>query len=108
MCTKESAENKLNIILTKEEMNRVTMSIRDGIFKITINVHKMTRQGAKRIIKNIIAVIREMFILLVIHGYNNGTAIKDMLRTDFLSMRIEKIEGEKYNQGRTKIEVCAA
>ena len=46
------------------------------------------------------------FKLDVIHGYNGGTAIKDMLRTKEISPRIISISSPEYNPGESILEVA--
>ena len=40
--------------------------------------------------------------IVVIHGYNNGTAIKDMIRNELKSKRIATINADT-NPGKTRI-----
>ena len=70
-------DDRLKMILTQEEINRlkITESNSEHI-KIIADVHGMKCYEARRFINNIINIVRIAFQLVIIHGYNHGTAIK--------------------------------
>lgn len=96
--------SKYNIILTKEELKRITVN-KDVIM---VDVHGMKVKEAKHLLKNLIALEQNAFTLDVIHGYNGGNAIKNMLQRDFLSNRITNMENMLYNEGETLLSIKAA
>ena len=55
---------------------------------IKVDLHGMCRESAQKALSNIIAIIRSPFILDVIHGYNGGTVIKQMIHEDLKSPKI--------------------
>lgn len=67
--------DKLKLILTEEEMNRFFG--RNG--RYYIDVHRLKVIEAKKLIKKIGALVIIGEKLTVIHGYNRGAAIKEML-----------------------------
>ena len=90
---------KLSMIFTKEDMERVHASVgQNGEEIIFADVHGFHAGRARRFLKNIIAMMRKAFELVVIHGFNNGTVLKDMIREDFKSLQIET---DECNEGRT-------
>ncbi|MCR5734235.1 MAG: Smr/MutS family protein [Lachnospiraceae bacterium] len=95
---------KLGLILTKDEMNRIKV---DGE-NISVDLHAMKVKEAKKLIMNIIALNREEFTMEVIHGYNHGTAIKNMVHTDIDNSRIISKKGLAYNLGQTELTIAAA
>ena len=96
-------EFRLSLILTKEDMKRLKIKERDGVKEITIDLHRMSCSQAKRFINNIINLVRESCRLILIHGYNHGTALKDMIRSDIENSHIEAIMADAHNLGRTDI-----
>ena len=72
---------------------------------ICYDVHGLSKAKAKKNIKNIIAVIPDEFVLNIIHGYNHGTKIKEMLYCNQLSERITKRESLVYNPGSTFLSI---
>jgi len=100
--------NKLKIILTNEEISRLTISeIDETKIRITADVHGMKCSQARRFINNIINTVRVAFQLIIIHGYNHGTAIKDMLAENFSNTHITEQHLDPYNKGVTHMLIAA-
>ena len=100
-------DTKLRIILTQEEMNRITSRIKDGKPEMTVDLHKLTVKQARRLLGNIIAVGDSGADIKAIHGYNHGTAIKSMILNDLHSPRILTKETDINNPGLTDIRLAA-
>lgn len=67
---------KLQMIFTKNEISRLSIKEKPGEkVQIIVDVHGIKCSQARRFINNIINSIRESFKLIIIHGYNHGTAI---------------------------------
>lgn len=76
--------NRLRMVFTNEEISRLTISeINECRIRIVADVHGMKCSQARRFINNIINTVRVAFQLIIIHGCNHGTAIKDMLAENF-------------------------
>lgn len=78
------------------------------VMVVRIDMHGMNRDEAYRTITGILNANKGKFIIDVIHGYNHGTVLKNMIQNDLRHRRITKKENCFYNQGETMIEVCAA
>lgn len=101
-------KEKIRLIFTSDEMSRLEIIEKKGIIiRIIVDVHGMRCYQARRFINNIINVARTTFQLVIIHGYNHGTAIKDMLAQKFRNSRIEKQHIDPYNQGVTCMFIAA-
>ncbi len=99
---------RLSIIFSKSDMERIHTAVAiNGEEIIVADVHGMTGTSAKHFIKNIIALIKDEFLFTVVHGFNNGTVIRDMLRNDFQDNRVSSIRADDYNEGRTILSVNA-
>lgn len=97
-----------NLIFTKEELNRITVTQNQfNELEIVVDVHGMKCSYAKRFINNLINVTRRAFTLTIIHGYNHGTAIKDMLHNEFSNPHILQNIPDKRNQGLTHFVLAA-
>ena len=95
---------RLGMIFTTDEIERISIYEESEMgLKVTVNVHGMKCSQAKRFINNIINVIRRAFKLKIIHGYNHGTAIKDMLAESFYNIHIVNQYLDPYNKGVTYI-----
>ena len=79
-----------------------------GATKIRADLHKLSTSNAKRFVKNIIAVSRDELDVELIHGFNHGTAIKEMLMNDFDNPRVTKKSSRPDNPGLTDIHVRPA
>lgn len=99
---------KLNMIFTSDEMARLNVNnSMDGSIQIIVDVHGMKCCQVRRFINNIINIVRETFRLIIIHGYNHGTAIKEMLNQNFSNPHIRKQYNDLYNQGITHMLIVA-
>ena len=98
---------KLQMIFTSNEINRLSIKETPGMkLQITVDVHGMKCSQARRFINNIINTIRESFKLIIIHGYNHGTAIKEMLAENFYNSHIAEQYIDPYNQGVTHMLIA--
>lgn len=93
---------RLGMIFSQDDINRITVKDEaERKLQVTVDVHGMKCSQAKRFINNIINTIREAFKLVIIHGYNHGTAIKDMLADNFSNSHIVEQYPDPYNKGVT-------
>lgn len=100
--------SKLKLIFTEPELNRLTIQEKNnGKTRITADVHGMKCFEARRFINNIINIVHAAFQLIIIHGYNHGTAIKDMLSHNFQNNHIYKQFPDPYNKGVTHMFIVA-
>ena len=100
--------NRLKMIFTQEEIDRLSITeIDENQVRIIADVHGMKCSQARRFINNIINAVRVAFQLIIIHGYNHGTAIKDMLSEDFSNSHIMEQHVDLYNQGVTHMLIAA-
>ncbi|MFQ7308048.1 MAG: hypothetical protein ACLROY_05440 [Mediterraneibacter sp.] len=99
---------RLKMVLTQEELARINISeMGSRKIQITANVHGMKCYEARRFINNIINIVRTAFQLVIIHGYNHGTAIKEMLAQNFTNSHIYEQFPDPCNQGVTHMLIAA-
>lgn len=99
---KETIIARLKMIFSEDDIERITVKNEvEKMLQVIVDVHGMKCRQAKRFINNIINVIRETFKLVVIHGYNHGTAIKDMLADNFSNPHIVEQYPDIQNKGVT-------
>ena len=100
--------SRLKMILTEAELSRLSINEKhNGKLKITADVHGMKCREARKFINNIINIIHSTFQLIIIHGYNHGTAIKEMLANNFNNDHIYEQFPDPYNQGITHMLIAA-
>jgi DNA-nicking Smr family endonuclease len=73
---------------------------------ISVDLHGMCKESAQRSLKNIIAIIRSPFILDVIHGYNGGTVIKELICNELHSPKIKGHSSPNWNPGETFLHIA--
>lgn len=73
---------------------------------ITVDLHGLSVLEARRLLNNIIAMIRRPFLLEIIHGYHHGTAIRDMIYTDFDNPKVISRHINMANPGITFAEIA--
>ncbi|MBS6261718.1 MAG: hypothetical protein KH549_00975 [Clostridium sp.] len=99
---------RLKMALTQEELARINISeMGSRKIQITANVHGMKCYESRRFINNIINIVRTAFQLVIIHGYNHGTAIKEMLAQNFTNSHIYEQFPDPCNQGVTHMLIAA-
>lgn len=98
---------RLKILFSEEEIGRISVTESIGApMSIVVDVHGMKTHEAKRFISNLINMVRMDFNLIVIHGYNHGTAIKNMLGTNFSNPHVKDQHADWKNPGRTHMHVA--
>ena len=97
-------ENRLRIVMTKDEMERLSFNER----LITVDLHGLTPAAAERLIRNLMALDREGYDICAIHGFNHGTALKRMILDLLQAPRLAGKEPVKGNPGRTLLRMQAA
>lgn len=100
--------NRLQIILSKEELRRITFSdlLSDTIY-VCIDLHGLTHRQAKRLVKNLICISSEKLIINVIHGYNHGTVLKEMILNTTFSGKVINRYCPTWNPGQTFLTIAA-
>ena len=99
-------KERLQIVFSKEEISRITLISNADELRIVADVHGMKCYQARRFINNIINLIRTSFKLIIIHGYNHGTAIKDMLSDNFTNAHVFLKCTDPCNQGITCMQIA--
>ena len=96
----------LSMIFTADEIHRLTITeYKNKRARIIADVHGMKCSQVRRFINNIINSVRTAFQLMIIHGYNHGTAIKEMLADNFNNSNIIEKYQDAFNYGITHILV---
>jgi len=80
-----------------------------GKVTVTADLHMMTKHEARQFIKNVIALLYMLpeFSLDLIHGYNGGTSLKEMIYCEELSPRIKEIHSPCWNPGESILEIAS-
>ena len=111
----EATKQRLGLIMTQEDLERLTfldfgekgeeMGLKT---EVLADVHGMTKKDATRFLRNLVRVTRDTFWLVVIHGYNNGHAIRDSIRKEGFDPRAGMPYEVIDNAGRTFFDIEAA
>lgn len=94
---------RYRMIFTNEEISRITKL---DEYAYEVDLHGECRADAKRFLNNLINVTRHPFVLSVVHGYNHGTVLQEMVRSDFDNPRVVSMNAVPFNQGETVL--CVA
>ena len=98
---------KMEMIFTKDEINRIVEGLQENADMITVDLHGLKVKDARRFLQNLMAIGQGRQDICVIHGYNHGTAIKEMIYRDLSSKRLVNKTGVKGNCGRTMLKMHA-
>lgn len=101
--------NRFHLLLKKSDLEKISMETnKDNNERVVVvNVHNLGTKDAKILLTNVIALNKEGFTIEVIHGYNHGTAIKEMIGSRLNSSRIKEIKGCAHNPGVTFLMTSA-
>ena len=89
-----------------KDVRRLTYAQSSGGDTVLVDVHGMKCWQAKQFINNIINLSNRPFRLTVIHGYNHGTAIMDMVRNRLDNKRIMERAADQFNLGITYLAIA--
>ncbi len=98
--------NKLEMVLTREEIERIKENLDKRTIMVDLNGLKV--KSAKRLLMNLMALNRDGYDIYAIHGYHGGTAIKQMITNDLSSPRLIEKRKVKRNEGVTILTMQAA
>ncbi len=103
----EEIMERMSFVMHGEYLSRVMISDNeDGETVIKVDLHGMCRESAQKSLRNIINIIRIPFILDVIHGYNGGTVIKELIYNDLKSPKIVGYRSPNWNPGETLLQIA--
>lgn len=106
--SKEQIENNMRFLMYGETTGRIKVEeTYEGLPIIKVDLHGMNRNSACRFISNIIKINRFPFLLDIIHGYNHGTVLKEMIIHEFFSTRVANKECPSWNPGETLMKIAA-
>ncbi len=106
--SREQLAGNMKLILSGEDLERITVrEIENELACIDVDLHGLTRKPAERLVKNIININRGEFILNVIHGFNHGTVLKEMIMETKWSSRVVERKCPAWNPGQTFLKVVA-
>lgn len=75
---------------------------------VEVNVHGFDREEMERLVRFISVLLRGVeFSLVIIHGYNHGTVLKEAIRKDEFVSRPHKVVTDKFNLGITTYKFAA-
>ena len=98
---------RMTCVMTDEELGRFTfLGAANGTLALRGDLHGLSCREARRLLNNLMLLIRDDFDLVIIHGYRHGRAIKDMLRYDYDNRRLAARWDDKRNPGVTLFQVA--
>lgn len=111
MSGKEIME-KLSFVIFGDNAWRASLEKEGDTWHISYDTHGMNVKQARQTLKNIIALAPCEMDLSVIHGYNGGTAIKEMIwnNKESLGYRLDRsnMTSPSYNPGITNAHIMKA
>lgn len=89
-----------------KDTRRVKVSKGDyGDIIVTVDLHGMQKEAARQLIKRIIELNSFGFSLEVIHGFNHGTVLRNMVNKEIKSIRIVDRYSDPWNPGSTYLTI---
>lgn len=103
MNKEEMLINRLSMILNKEDIKRIKIKKNNetNVEEFAVDLHNLGTKDAMVLVNNIINLNRDECEIEVIHGYNHGIALKDMINSRFHNPRIMEKKSVARNMGIT-------
>ena len=96
-------------LYSDDDCHRFTYSNNVGHTKALVDIHGMTCCAAIQYVNNAINIIsilsQDTCHLTVIHGYNHGTALQQMIRKDLTNDHIKERILDDSNPGITRLVI---
>lgn len=103
----EQMMDRMTFIMYGDDLCRVRIyQENDGVNIVEIDLHGLNKKHAAKIISNVILMYRFSFRLILIHGYNHGTALKEYIWNDFNNSRIKDKRCPMNNPGITYLTIA--
>ncbi len=99
---------RMMFVLSRDDTYRIKVSKDGETPVVTVDLHGLNRYQAEKMLKNLLNVSRQDFKLNVIHGYNHGTVLKEMICNRFENSHIAFKRTDDRNMGLTHIMAKAA
>lgn len=101
----EQMMNRMTFLMFGEDLCRVEIYEEDGEKTIKIDLHGLRKKNAERLINNVIAMYRFSFRLVLIHGYNHGTVLKELIWNEYKNERVQRKYSHLGNLGITYLDI---
>lgn len=103
----EQIFDRMTFILNRDEFGRVKVyKDVDDVAVLQLDLHLMTKDAVRMLLDKTILMMRFPFRLDLIHGFNNGVVLKNLIKYEYINDRITAIYTPDYNPGRTILEVA--
>ena len=94
------------IIVQEKDAGRVRVYKKEnGEMVVSVDLHNMYKEEAKRLINEIIDINHVEFSLEIIHGFNHGTILRNMVQSELKNQRIVNRYSPKWNPGSTYLVI---
>ena len=107
MSRKESMQNVTFVVFGENKWRIWLEQKSSGKWCLYFDAHGLNVQQAKKMLKNMIAVLPVSIEMTVIHGFHGGTAIRDMIRSENLGYRLQGVYSPWYNPGVSNLQIAA-
>lgn len=104
----KDAKSRIDFVAYNFDRSRINVTFdNNDVLVVSIDLHYLRIEESRKLLHNIIAVTRGQFVLKVVHGYNHGTALREMVQRDDFSTRIKSRKLLEYNEGISLLEIAA-
>lgn len=93
------------MVLRCEDLRRINIIDNE---EIAVDLHGLGTKDSLVLMNNIINLNRNQCSIEVIHGFNHGTALKDMINGRFYNRRVVSMKPAPNNPGVTVLECASA
>lgn len=101
----EKTKMMMKMILKKDDIARVGIN---GENSFSVDLHGLGTKDSMVLVNNLINLNRNACKITIIHGFNHGTALKEMINGRFENKRIANRNSVANNPGITILDCVAA
>ena len=104
---REEIKERMGYVLQGRYLSKAGVSYNvDGEIVIRVDLHGMSKNIAQKTLNNLIVLFRFPFVIQVVHGYNNGIAIKSMISHELNNSKIVEKRSLPENPGVTYLKIA--
>lgn len=104
----EQVSNNMKWLMLGNKVRGYSVSAsEEGMPIVTLDLHGLTGKHARKVLQNVININRGEFVLSLIHGFNHGTVLKEMILEESWGGRVTDKKTNSWNPGQTYLTVAA-
>ncbi len=98
--------DEIEFVVNKDNIDRIIVYENKRSIRVVVDLHRLKKWETRILLTNIINIVSEPIELVVIHGFNHGTVLRDYVREELRNKKIQRWSTCGNNAGRTKLYIA--